>query len=225
MKSYFTILIGLLLLSSATYLIAQPSTSFYFTTAIPVNEYQDFDNEVGYGGNLEFFFISPSKEKPIGMGVSLSYIGQGLYFYDDPCDCETNVGNNRANNFINLNMILQVAPTGGTVRPYLETLFGGSYIYSNTDIITLDYNYVNLYVDDWAWTYGVGGGFKFLLGADENGDGSMYLDLKGRYLMSSNVNMLDRNSIRYANNIFYDSVKETQINFVAIQIGFILYFR
>jgi len=225
MKSYFTILIGLLLLSSATYLIAQPSTSFYFTTAIPVNEYQDFDNEVGYGGNLEFFFISPSKEKPIGMGVSLSYIGQGLYFYEDPCDCETNVGNNRANNFINLNMILQVAPTGGTVRPYLETLFGGSYIYSNTDIITLDYNYVNLYVDDWAWTYGVGGGFKFLLGADDNGGGSMYLDLKGRYLMSSNVNMLDRNSIRYANNIFYDSVKETQINFVAIQIGFILYFR
>jgi hypothetical protein len=225
MKSYFTILIGSLLLSSATYLIAQPSTSFYFTTAIPVNEYQDFDNEVGYGGNLEFFFISPSKEKPIGMGVSLSYIGQGLYFYDDPCDCETNVGNNRANNFINLNMILQVAPTGGTVRPYLETLFGGSYIYSNTDIITLDYNSVNLYVDDWAWTYGVGGGFKFLLGADENGDGSMYLDLKGRYLMSSDVNMLDRNSIRYANNIFYDSVKETQINFVAIQIGFVLYFR
>ena len=225
MKSYFTILIGLLLLSSATYLIAQPSTSFYFTTAIPVNEYQDFDDEVGYGGNLEFFFISPSKEKPIGMGVSLSYLGQGLYFYEDPCDCETNVGNNRANNFINLNMILQVAPTGGTVRPYLETLFGGSYIYSNTDIITLDYNYVNLYVDDWAWTYGVGGGFKFLLGADDNGGGSMYLDLKGRYLMSSNVNLLDRNSIRYANNIFYDSVKETQINFVAIQIGFILYFR
>jgi len=225
MKSYFTILIGLLLLSSATYLIAQPSTSFYFTTAIPVNEYQDFDNEVGYGGNLEFFFISPSKEKPIGMGVSLSYIGQGLYFYDDPCDCETNVGNNRANNFINLNMILQVAPTGGTVRPYLETIFGGSYIYSNTEIITLDYNSVHLYVDDWAWTYGVGGGFKFLLGADENGNGSMYLDLKGRYLMSSDVYLLDRNSIRYANNIFYDSVKETQINFVAIQIGFVLYFR
>jgi hypothetical protein len=225
MKLHFTILISLFLLSSAQCLFAQPSTSFYFTTAIPVNEYQDFDDEVGYGGNLEFFFISPSKEKPIGMGFSLSYIGQGLYFYDDPCDCETYVGNNRANNFINLNMILQVAPTGGTIRPYLETLFGGSYIYSNTDIITPDYISVNLYVDDWAWTYGVGGGFKFLLGADENGEGSMYLDLKGRYLLSSDVYLLDRNSIRYANNIFYDSVKETQINFVAIQIGFTLYFR
>jgi len=225
MKLNLTILIALFFLTSAKYVMAQPSTSFYFTTAIPVNEYQDFDDEVGYGGNLEFFFISPSKEKPIGMGFSLSYIGQGLYFYDDPCDCETYVGNNRANNFINLNMILQVAPTGGTIRPYLETLFGGSYIYSNTDIITPDYMSVNLYVDDWAWTYGVGGGFKFLLGADENGDGSAYLDIKGRYLLSSDVNLLDRNSIRYANNRFYDTVKETQINFVAIQIGLVLYFR
>lgn len=224
MKSQFTIFSSLLFLS-ANFLIAQPSTSFYFTTAIPVNKYQDFDDEVGYGGNLEYFFISPSKEKPIGMGFSLSYIGQGLYFYEDPCDCETYVGNNRANNFINLNMILQVAPTGGTVRPYVETFFGGSYIYSNTDIITPDYVSVNLYVDDWAWTYGVGGGFKFLLGMDDDEGGSMYLDLKGRYLLSSDVDLLNRNSIRYANNVFYDSVKETQLNFVAIQVGVVFYFR
>ncbi|MDH3267491.1 MAG: hypothetical protein OEM46_01430 [Ignavibacteria bacterium] len=225
MKPNLTILISLFFLSATNYLMAQPSTSFYFTTAIPVNEYQNFDNEVGYGGNFEFFFISPSKEKPIGMGVSLSYLGQGLYFYDDPCDCETNLGNNRANNFINLNMILQVAPTGGTVRPYLETIFGGSYIFSNTELITLNYNSVNLYIDDWAWTYGIGGGFKFLLGAQENESGSVYLDIKGRYLMSSAVYLLDRNSIRYANDRFYYSVNETQINFVAVQVGIVLYFR
>ncbi|MFI5237149.1 MAG: hypothetical protein ACHQLA_04365, partial [Ignavibacteriales bacterium] len=95
MKPLYIILVSFILLTKTHYLIAQPSTSFYFTTAIPVNEFQDFDDEVGYGGNFEFFFISPSKEKPIGMGISLSYIGQGLYFYEDPCDCETYVGNNR----------------------------------------------------------------------------------------------------------------------------------
>ena len=225
MKLLFTIIISLLFLSSTKYLLAQPSTSFYFTTAIPVNEYQNFDDEVGYGGNLEFFFFSPSKEKPIGMGISLSYFGQGLYFYEDPCDCETYVGNNRANNFFNLNMILQVAPTGGTVRPYLETFLGGSYIYSNTEVITPDYNSVNLFVDDWAWTYGVGGGFRFLMDPDGNEGGGVYFDLKGRYLLSSDVYLLDRSSIRYANNRFYDSVKETQLNFVAVQVGLVFYFR
>ena len=173
--------------------------------------------------NISLFLLP--REKPIGIGISLSYIGQGLYFYEDPCDCETYVGNNRANNIINMNLILQVAPTGGTVRPYIETLFGGSYIYSNTDIITPDYVSVNLYVDDWAWIYGVGGGFKFLVGAEDDGSSSLYLDVKGRYLMSSDVDLLNRNSLRYANNQFYDAVKETQLNFVTVQIGVVFYLR
>ena len=221
MKTNLIILTTLFFLISAQYLIAQPSVSFYFTTAIPVNDYQQFDDELGYGGNLELFFISPSKQKPIGMGISLSYFGQGLYFYEDPCDCETYLGDNRANNFTNLHLVFQIAPTGGTVRPYLETLFGGSYVFSNSQITTLNYSSVNLFIDDWAWSYGVGGGLKFLLG----GDGSAYLDLKGRYLMSSDVSLLDRNSIRYANDRFYYSVNETQLNFVAVQIGVVLYFR
>ena len=224
MKTNLTILTTLLFLLSVQYLSAQPSVSFYFTTAIPVNDYQQFDDELGYGGNLELFFISPSKQKPIGMGISLSYFGQGLYFYEDPCDCETYLGDNRANNFTNLHLVFQIAPTGGTVKPYLETLFGGSYVFSNSQITTLNYSSVNLFIDDWAWSYGVGGGFKFLLGADDNG-GSLYLDLKGRYLMSSDVSLLDRNSIRYANDKFYYSVNETQLNFVAVQIGVVLYFR
>jgi len=49
--------------------------------------------------------------------------------------------------------------------------------------------------------------------------------LKGRYLMSSEVGLLDRNSIRYANDSFYYSVNETQINFVAVQIGVLFYFN
>ena len=226
MKTNFIVIAIILTLLAPTNLLAQPSASFYFTTAFPVNEYQDFDDEVGYGGNLEFFFMTPSKPRPIGIGFSLSYLGQGLYFYNDPCDCETYVGDNRANNFVSLNMILQVAPTGGAVRPYLETIFGGSYIYSNTDIITPDYYSVHLFVDDWAWTYGVGGGFKFLLGNDEDNPGnSFYLDLKGRYIMSSDVDLLNRNNLRYANGRFYNYVEETQINFVAVQIGIAYYFR
>ena len=173
METKFTILTTLFFLLSAQYLTAQPSVSFYFTTAFPVNEYQQLDNEVGYGGNLEIFFISPSKPKPLGVGVSLSYFGQGLYFYEDPCNCETYLGDNRANNFANLQLVFQLAPTGGTVRPYLETLFGGSYIFSNSQIMTLDYTSVNLFIDDWAWSYGVGAGFKFLIGADVTENNSL----------------------------------------------------
>ena len=225
MKTNLTILTTALFLLIANYLIAQPSVSFYFTTAFPVNDYRLLDGEEGYGGNLEIFFISPSKQKPLGIGISLSYFGQGLFFYEDYCNRETYLSNNRANNFANAHLVFQLAPTGGTVRPYLETLFGGSYIFSNSQIFTPDYIPVSLYIDDWAWSYGIGGGFKILLGPDDDGGSSLYLDLKGRYLMSSNISLLDRNSIRYANNSFYYSVNETQINFVAVQIGLVFYFR
>jgi hypothetical protein len=225
MKTNFTILTTIILLASIQNLTAQPSVSFYFTTAIPVNEYEQFDDELGYGGNLELFFMSPSKPKLLGIGISLSYFGQGLYFYEDPCYCETYLSNNMANNFANAHLVFQLAPTGGTVRPYLETLFGGSYIFSYSQILTPAYVPVSLYIDDWAWSYGVGGGLKFLIGADDSDGSSLYLDLKGRYLMSSDVTLLDRGSIRYANDSFYYSVNETQLNFVALQIGMVFYFR
>lgn len=224
MKSYLKILTLLPLFISANYLQAQPSLSLYFTTAIPINDFRNFDSDEGYGGNLEIFFFSPSVQKPFGMGVSLSYFGQGLYFYDDPYSDESYLSGNRANNFSSLHLIFQLAPTGGTVRPYLETLFGGSYIFSVTEIYTLDYISESLYIDDWAWSYGVGGGLQFLISSDES-EHSVFLDLKGRYLMSSDVSIPDRQSIRYANNSFYYTVNETQINFVAIQVGIVMYFR
>jgi hypothetical protein len=224
MKRQITILSILVLLILANFSQAQPSASFYFTTAIPVNDFRYFDNDFGYGGNLEIFFFSPTKQKPFGMGISFSYFGQGLYFYDDPYLDETYLSGNRANNFSSIHLIFQVAPTGGKVRPYLETFFGGSYIFSESEIYTLDYAPVSLYVDDWAWSYGIGGGFKFLINGEED-SGPLYLDLKARYLMSSNVGILDRQSIRYANDSFYYSVNETQINFVAVQVGFVMYFR
>lgn len=224
MKQQITILSILALLILTNYSHAQPSASLYFTTAIPINDFRYFDNDFGYGGNLEIFFFSPTKQKPFGMGISFSYFGQGLYFYDDPYSNETYLSGNRANNFSSIHLIFQVAPTGGTVRPYLETFFGGSYIFSESEIYTLDYVPVNLYVDDWAWNYGIGGGFKFLV-SSQDGGGSVYLDLKGRYIMSSDVGILDRQSIRYANGSFYYSVNETQINFVALQVGFVFCFR
>lgn len=222
MKKHFTIFL-ISAIIPLTAIDAQPSASFYFTTAFPVNDYQNIDDDLGYGGNLEFFFLSPTKPKPIGMGISFSYLGQGLYFYNDPCNCETFIGNNRANNFINANLILQVSPIDGPIKPYIETVFGGSYIFSYTELTTPYYYTDDLYIDDWAWTYGIGGGLKFLMCSFDDA-GAIYLDLKGRYIMSSEVELLDRNSIRYANDMFYYSINETQLEYVAVQIGLVFNF-
>ena len=64
---------------------AQPSLSLYFTTAIPINVISEILIVMRDMGETWKYFSSPrSVQKPFGMGVSLSYFGQGLYFYDDP---------------------------------------------------------------------------------------------------------------------------------------------
>lgn len=223
MKKYFTITL-LTIFIQLTDLSAQPSVSLYFTTAFPINEYRLFDDEPGYGGNLELLLLTPSKQHPLGIGLSFSFFSQGLFWATDYYTGETILSDNMANNFSNLHLVFQLAPTGGTVRPYIESFFGGSYIYSHSQVFTLDYLPVSLFVDDWAWSFGVGGGFKFLIGGEE-GNGSVFLDLKGRYLMTSEVGVLDRNSIRFANNDFFYTMNESKINFIAAQIGVLIYFN
>ena len=220
MKRYIQISFLSLIILSVTELFAQPSVSFYFTTAIPVGDFRQFDTDAGFGGNLEFFFFSPKPKKPFGMGVSISYFAQGLFFYDDPYSDELELSNNMANNFASMHLVFQVAPAKGRLRPYIETLFGGSYIFSYSEILTTNYESVDLYLDDWAWSYGLGGGLKFLVSEGfENGRGAGFIDLKVRYLFGSDIEYLDRNSIRYANDTFYYSVNESNIDMLTVLIG------
>lgn len=224
MKRRFIFLSALVILS-INELIAQPSGGVYFTTAFPVGDFRQFDTDAGFGGNLEIFFFSPKPKTPFGMGVSLSYFAQGLFFYNDPYTDELILSNNRANNFTSMHLVFQVASSKGHVRPYFETLFGGSYIFSYSTIYTTDYIPQDLYVDDWAWSYGLGGGLKFLI-SDEFGNGrsAAFIDLKVRYLFGSEVEYLDRNSIRYANDSFEYSLNKSNIDMLTMQIGIILYF-
>ena len=66
------------------------------------------------GMGISFSYFTQSKPKPLGVGVSLSYFGQGLFFFEDPYSCETYLSDNKANNFSNLDLVFQLAPTGGT---------------------------------------------------------------------------------------------------------------
>jgi len=80
MKSYLKILILLLIIISPIYLNAQPSASLYFTTAFPINDYKLFDDEVGYGGNLEFLFYYSIKSKTDGYGNKLFLLYARIIF-------------------------------------------------------------------------------------------------------------------------------------------------
>lgn len=78
-------------------------------------------------------------------------------------------------------------------------MFGGSYLYTETSV-SGQYNSDNIAsttnYDDWAWSYGVGGGILILLSGDPvTEEGAVYLDLKGRYLFGSEAEYLKEGSV------------------------------
>lgn len=204
---------------------AQPSASLYFTTAFPMGEFKDFTPTTGFGTTTEFFFFTPSKKTPYGIGINFNYVAYGLHFVNDPYNNELSLSINRANNFASMHLLFQVGSHSGSVRPYFETLFGGSYIFSNTEIGYDYYDRVSLWIDDWAWSYGAGVGLKFLSFGDAYFNrGSVYIDLKVRYLFGTTTSYLDSKSI----TLYYDTVEysliESKTDMLTASIGLYIFF-
>jgi len=204
---------------------AQPSASLYFTTAFPMGEFKDFTASTGFGTTTEFFFFTPSEKVPYGVGINFSYVSYGLRFVNDPYDNELSLSFNKANNFASVHILFQVGSYSGSVRPYFETLFGGSYVFSNTEIGYDYYGPISLWIDDWAWSYGAGVGLKFLsLGDAYFNHGSVYIDLKVRYLFGTTTSYLDRESI----SIYYDTIEysliESKTDMITASIGLYFFF-
>ncbi len=211
-------------ITSLTASFAQPSGSFNFTTAIPMGDFKNYNSNVGFGGNMEFFFFSPSERTPYGLGINMSYVSYGVQLLVSPNSDRLGVSLNKANNFASVHILFQIAPHSGTIRPYVETLFGGSYIFSITDI---GYNYYPalLWVDDWAWSYGGGIGLKlFATGNPLFDSGSTYIDFKVRYLLSTEITYLDRNSVEYYEDEVYYSLSKSTADMLLVSIGFFFFF-
>ncbi|MBT8386879.1 MAG: hypothetical protein KJO12_05660 [Ignavibacteria bacterium] len=204
---------------------AQPSASLYFTTAFPMGEFRDFSGTTGFGTTTEFFVFTPSKKVPYGVGLNFSYVAYGLRFVNDPYNNELSLSFNRANNFASMHILFQIGSYSGSVRPYFETLFGGSYIFSNTDIGYDYYGPVSLWIDDWAWSYGAGVGLKFLsLGDAYFNHGSVYIDLKVRYLFGTTTSYLDRESIIFYYDTIEYSLIESKTDMLTASIGLYFFF-
>lgn len=204
--------------------IAQPASSLYFTTAFPVGEFKDFIPNAGFGASTEFFFFSPSPKTPFGAGICFSYITYGAHFVNDYESNELSLSFNKANNFASAHIIFQIAPHSGSVRPYFETLFGGTYIFSNTGF-AYDYYEESLWLDDWAWNYGAGVGLKFLsIGDAFFNHGSVYIDLKVRYLFGTKTTYLDKNSVELYYDTIYYSTYKSKTDMITASIGFYFFF-
>ena len=197
-----------------------------FSVAIPQGEFGEQVDNLGYGLSGEFMFLSPKPKSPFGIGLNLGYYIYGMESRREPWSLtipDVFVDVDRTNNLLNFHLVFEIGMPTGRIRPYIQGLFGGNYLYTQTSV-NGEYGQDNIATstnfDDWAWSYGVGGGVAILLGGDPvTEQGAVYLDLKGRYLFGSEADYLKEGSIQIINSRVVYNPSQSKTDLLTLHAG------
>ncbi|MCA2004835.1 MAG: hypothetical protein LDL01_03475 [Ignavibacterium sp.] len=229
MKKYFYIALILSLIPLNQFL-AQ-SAGLNLTLAIPQGEFKEKVDNVGFGLSGHINFLAPKPKSPFGIGLNMGYIIYGSESRTEPLSSnipDVFVNVDRTNSLLNFHLLFTIGLPTGRIRPYAEGLFGGSYIYTTTSVKsqgTGEEFASSTNFDDWAWSYGAGGGLLVLLSGDPNTDqNTIYLDLKGRYLFGSEAEYLKQGSVRIQNGQVYYDVSRSKTDLLTVHAGVLIYF-
>lgn len=232
LKNYFVLVCASLFFLFSSISNAQQA-GINLSLAIPQGEFADHVDNLGGGLSGEFMILSPKPKSPIGFGLNFGYYIYGREnrlepLYNIP---EILVRVSRTNNLINFHLVFELGLPTGRVRPYVQGLFGGEYLYTETSVnsestdspFASSVNY-----DDWGWSYGVGAGVLILLSGDPVTEiGAIYLDLKGRYMFGSEATYLKEGSVAVSGQQvrYYPSESKTDLITIHAGVRFALNFN
>ncbi len=223
-KNYVTVLSLLLIFLFSNKLSAQQA-GINISLALPQGEFGDQVDNVGFGLSGEFMFLSPKTHSPFGIGLNLGYYiygneNRGEPMYNIP---EVFLRVDRTNNLVNFHIIFELGLPSGRIRPYVQGLFGGQYLFTETSVKNENNNEEfasSTNYSDWAWSYGAGGGISILLSGDPITEmGAIYLDLKGRYLFGSKAEYLKEGSVEVIGQQVNYYPSKSKIDMLTIHAG------
>lgn len=231
-KKYFVLILLELITFPLFNKVFAQSAGINFSLAFPINEFKDKVDNVGFGISGEFLLITPKVQSPFGIGVNAGYFIYGMESRREPFSLtipDVFVNVDRTNNLVNFHLLFQIGLPAGRIRPYVEGLFGGSYLYTETNIKS-DYNNnevaSSVNFDDWAWSYGFGGGIGILVAGDPvTNFGAVYIDLKGRYLFGSEAKYLKEGSVEIIGSRVTYLISESKTDIITAHAGIRAYFE
>ncbi|MCF8413327.1 MAG: hypothetical protein K9G44_07935 [Melioribacteraceae bacterium] len=198
----------------------------------PQNEFKSNVDRLAYGFNLEGTLGSPGMETPVTIGASFGFMVYGEEDVVTPLSKtigRVSVNVNTTNSLLNFHLMMKVSPFEGSVKPYLEGLAGGNYLFTESkveDVQSGEEVVSSTNLDDFSWSYGAGGGILISLFNDrETSDAEILLDIKARYLYGTKAKYLAEGSIIEDGNgnVFYD-ISESTTDLLTIHVGVIFSF-
>ncbi|MCX6169190.1 MAG: hypothetical protein NTX65_07620 [Ignavibacteriales bacterium] len=202
-----------------------------FMIASPQGEFKNNVDNPGFGVQVEGTLWAPSVERPVSIGVNIGYLVYGHVNERRAWPGFPGIFLNlsRTNSIANLHALFKINPFMGSVRPYVEGIFGGNYLFTTSEVksenddqqIASSTNY-----DDFTWSYGGGAGILFKLADNLDRVTGLFLDLKVRYMYGTEAEYLTENSV------FVNSQGDTIINpqksktdLITFHIGVVAYFN
>lgn len=204
-----------------------------FTLGFPSGEFKENVSRTGIGLSGHFLFLTPTGRNPVSIGLNVGFINYGSESRQEPFSQtipDVVVDVDRSNNLVNFHVLFQLILPAGIIRPYAEGLFGGSYIFTETNIKSRGIDEVasSTNFDDFAWSYGAGGGFLIQVSSSDDPSeniSDIFIDLKARYLFGSEAEYLKEGSVRIDNGkVFYD-VSKSKTDLITAHLGVVIYFR
>jgi len=229
-KIFFTLCFAAVIYSATSF--AQ-SAGINFTIGQPMGEFKENVDRLGWGISGHFLFLPQTENNPFSLGLNVGFLNYGNESRREPFSStipDVTVDVDRSNNLVNFHVLFQLAMTTGIIRPYIEGLFGGSYLFTETSIKSRGTEEVasSTNFDDFAWSYGGGGGFLIKLSSNDDPDeevSAVFLDLKARYIPGSEAEYLKEGSVRINNGtVVYDVVK-SKTDLLTFHLGVVIEFN
>ncbi|GJQ63332.1 MAG: hypothetical protein SCALA702_23850 [Melioribacteraceae bacterium] len=196
-----------------------------FMLGMPKGEFKENVDRLGYGINLQLAAWEPSLMKPVSFGLNVGYMIYGEESFKRPLSLtnpDVTVDVDRKNSLLNFHLMLLVSPFPGKVKPYAELLGGGQYIFTSTDVES-ENNIQDVFsstnFDDFGWSYGAGLGILFNVFGGVGGVGKIAIDLKARYMFSSEVEYLREGDIEISGGNVYFTPSKSTTDLVTIHLG------
>ena len=201
--------------------------SMAFSMGFPQGEFKDNIDRIALG--LDLTFGVDLGKSPFMMGIDLGVLNYGSdrryeYLYNLP---EFQFQVEHDYNILQGLVFLRFQPVkNGRVRPYIDALAGFNYLWTDTSLdddgdeeIRLAVNY-----DDFAFSYGLGGGLLVKLGKKRARGIEFFVDLRARYILGGKAEYLTKGSILVEDQEVTYLVYESRSDLLTLQIGFGLNF-
>jgi len=190
-----------------------------FTLGYPQGEFNKNLDSSGLGGSGYFTYRLP--KTPVSIGASVGILVYGSDTREDFLESsipEVTVDVTTRNYILNCHFLLRVQPLDGQFRPYLDGLVGFNYLWTETGIYdqsggVFDEIASSVNLSDFAFSYGVGGGFMVSLYQREKHAFAISIDSGIRYLLGGKAEYLKEGDIVSQDGevIYYVSNSKTDL--------------